>query len=109
MPDRPSFSGLAGAVIAAAVTCLYLVLAAREGNNDLAIVATFAVLIGGSAAAAAVGSLIADGPLRVALLATAATILLVVGVLGIFTIGMPLLLAGALTTGAAIRAGGRAR
>lgn len=108
MPERPSIAGIVAATIATAMTGVYPVIAASEGDNEVAGVVTFAGLMGVAALAAAVGSFRPYGPVRVALLAVAALVLLPVGALGIFSIGLPLLVAGLLAAAAAIFSAGRA-
>jgi hypothetical protein len=108
VPERPSFAGITAAVIATAMTGVYVVIAASEGNNEFAGVATFAVLMGIGALSAGIGSLLADGPVRIGLLAVAALVLLPIGMLGIFSIGLPLLVAGLLAAAAALSSAGRA-
>jgi hypothetical protein len=105
---RPSIAGLVAAVIALVMLVVYLMLIAAEDEDDWGIVAVFAVLIGASGLAAGVGSVLAYGPARTGLLSGAAATLIVVGVLGIFSIGLPLLVAGWLAVGAAIRSGAEA-
>lgn len=107
MPERPSIAGIIAAVIATAMTGVYVVIAASEGNNELAGVATFAGLMGIGALSAGIGSLLADGPVRIALLAVAALVVLPIGMLGIFSIGLPLLVAGLLAAAAALSSAGR--
>ncbi len=105
MPDRTSFAGITAAAIATVMVVVYLAIITSQGEDDWGVVAVFAVLIGSCAVAAAVGSLLPYGTVRTCLLTGAAATLLVVGILGIFSIGLPLLVAGWLATGAAIRSG----
>lgn len=85
--------------IALLMTVLYLWLIGRQGGQAVA------WFVGGTAAA---GLLAAYGVRRAAAhrvgaLAVAGTIMIVLGVLGILSIGLPLLLAGALALTAALR------
>jgi hypothetical protein len=101
---RPSAPGLFAAAIALVMDVVYLVLISSEGNNDLAQILPFAVLIGGAGLALAAGSLLSDPRLRASLLWPAALVLTGIGVLAIFSIGVLFLLAGVLGTTAAVRA-----
>ncbi|MGH2394265.1 MAG: hypothetical protein ACRDGH_12380, partial [Candidatus Limnocylindria bacterium] len=64
----------------------------------------FVLLIGGAGDAACVGSLLPDPRLRASLLWPAAVVLTGIGLLAIFSIGLPLLVAGVLAGVAAARA-----
>ena len=92
------------ALIALFVDALYLLViasedpSARDADRIALVAATVAV-----AGLACLGSL-AAGPLRVPLLTGAATVLAVWGVVGIFSIGLPLLVATGLAGAAAYRA-----
>jgi low temperature requirement protein LtrA len=89
--------GFAAAVVAFADACLYLITISQEDSPSdwgrVGLIATLIVLAGILAVA---GSL-AQGSARVALFGAATPILLVIGFLGIFSIGLPLLLAGIVT------------
>ena len=97
---RPSLLGLAAAALSGAVAVWYLVLIAQgavgyEGHEVyVAVVAAILFAQAGLAAAGAVRR-------SVALLAAAGALLLATGVLGLFSIGMPLLVASLLAWAAA--------
>ncbi|MEV4630550.1 hypothetical protein AB0J90_30240 [Micromonospora sp. NPDC049523] len=87
------------AALALLVTVLYLWLIGQQGGQAVA------WFVGGTATA---GLLAGYGVRRaaahrVAALATAGTIMIVLGVLGILSIGLPILVAGALSLTAALR------
>jgi hypothetical protein len=105
MAERPSIAGITAAAISLVMVAVYISLIASQGESDWNIVIVIAVLIGSAGAAAAVGSLLPYGPVRVGLLTVSAATLIVLGLIGIFSIGLPLLVAGWLATGAAIRSG----
>ena len=106
--ERPSIAGLVAAVIALVMAVVYLMLIAAEDEDDWGVVAVFALAIGASGLAAGVGSVLPHGPARLGLLGGAAVTLIVVGMLSIFSIGLPLLVAGCLAVGAAMRSGAEA-
>ncbi|HVL26544.1 MAG TPA: hypothetical protein VM390_00235 [Acidimicrobiales bacterium] len=107
MGERPSIAAIAAAVVAAVMLVVYLVIAASEGDNPWAGVGLFAAILTVAAVSAAVGALLPYGARRTALLSVAALLLVGVGVLGIFTIGLPLLVAGLCAFGAAAFSAGR--
>ena len=100
--------GLAAAAIAFADAIAYVTIINRQGTlNDWGRVVVIAALIAFAGVLATVGSLVTGGR-RPALLWPATVILLVLGFLGIFSIGLPLLIAGILTAvGAATATRGR--
>lgn len=102
--------GLAAAAIAFADAIAYLAIINREdGPNDWVVVGVIATAIVLAGALAAVGSVVTGGR-RAALLWPATVILLLIGFLGMFSIGLPLLIAGILTAiGAATATRGRPR
>ncbi|MGH2674733.1 MAG: hypothetical protein ACRDKA_01800 [Actinomycetota bacterium] len=90
------------AILAGAVAVGYLGLIASEGGgNDLGRVALVASTIVGAAGAAWVGSVVAGDRVRAAALGVAAGILLSLGYLGLFSIGLFLIVAGILAAVAA--------
>jgi hypothetical protein len=95
--------GLTVAVLAGATVLGYLaMIAAESGPNEWVRVALVAATIAGAAVAAWIGS-VATGPrLRSAALAAAAGVLLALGYLALFSIGLVLVFIGLLATGAAI-------
>lgn len=98
MPGRINLAPLIGAVIAAATDAVYLAVIRHQGPPyDVPRVAAVATVIFAAAAAAGLGSLIADAGAARALLIGASLGLCLVGVLGLLSIGLPLLLAGVLT------------
>jgi hypothetical protein len=96
--------GLAAAVIVFADAFLYLSIISQEDSpNDWGLVGLIAALMLLAALLAVAGSL-AQGSDRIALLGAATPILLGIGFLGIFSIGLPLLLAGIVTAAGAATA-----
>ena len=89
---------------AAAVDAIYLNYIRTKDAHDPGEMLLIAAQIGGAAVLALVGALPLPRALRVPLLAVAATLLLAWAVLGMFSIGLPLFLAGALTAYAAVAA-----
>jgi hypothetical protein len=102
--------GLASAAVALATDALYLSVIFSEGDrHNLDRVVVVATAIAAAGAASLAGSL-AGGPReRALLLSTAAAILVVWGVIGVFSIGAFLLVAGALAGLAAARVQGAGR
>ncbi len=88
------------AVLALAGLVAYLVVIAEQGDEGPAV--WFVVGLVAGIAAAAYGAVVA-APRRRAALLGAGIVLGVLGLLGILTIGLPILLAGALALGAALR------
>jgi hypothetical protein len=84
-----------GAALAAGTFALYVTLLAAERNDTGPEVALFAapflVAIG-----LAAGGIASHGPRRRRLSVAAGVLLLILGVVGLFSIGMPLIVAGAL-------------
>jgi len=101
---RPSIVGLAAALVSGAIAVVYLVLIA-QGAVDVAsegawaYVAVVAAILVGQAAVCGLGAW------RVSprLLASAGPMMLVTGVLALFSIGVPLMIAGLLAVGGAVR------
>ena len=87
------------AAIALAMTALYLGIMRSEGDSP---VAWFLVALVGGALAAAYG---ADrrSPRRPTVLFLGGLVLSVIGLLGVFSIGLPILVAGVLTVTAGVR------
>ncbi|MGE3856817.1 MAG: hypothetical protein AB7G21_07655 [Dehalococcoidia bacterium] len=103
MTHRPSILGLSATVLAGGIAALYLALIAQgsvgtEGAEGY--VAVVASILAGQALLAAVGTV----RVSARLLATAGTMMLFTGGLALFSIGVPLMLAGLLAIGAAFRA-----
>ena len=87
---------------------VYLALIRSEGDDSLGEFLPFALLIGGAGLAAVAGSVRRDARLRSALLWPAAVVLIGIGLLAIFSIGLPLLVAGVLSGVGGARASARA-
>lgn len=100
MLPRLDLLALFAAVIALAVAVLYLFLVSTEGSSPAAW-AVAVLVIGGVGAAYAVR---VRSPYRRVALLVGAVCLLPLGYLAIFSIGLPLLLAGSLCAAAALRA-----
>lgn len=96
---------LAAAAICAVMTVAYVVLVRSQGETPAAWVV--AVLVGAGAAAAYATRLGAAS--RRPVLVGAGALLLLLGVLAILSIGLPILLAGTLCLGAALRTPATAR
>ena len=103
---RPSAPGLVAGAMALVMDGVYLSLIAAEGDNDMGAVLPIAALIAVAGLAAVAGSLVSDPSIRAPLLWLSALVLTGIGVLAIFTIGLPLLVAGLLAGTAAVRATG---
>ena len=100
-----SCAGLLAAALAAATDVLYLRLIASQGDSlTNGVVVVVATLVATCAVLAVVGAVHADPAVRVSLLAAAASFLLVLGMIGIFSIGLPLLVAAGLALAGALRA-----
>lgn len=100
--DRSSALGLSAAAVAVATGAAYLRVIASQGEADWERVAAVASLIGAGALAAGIGTRL-QGLSRAVTLSVAGTDLLVMGLLGIFSVGLPLLLASGLALAAAVR------
>jgi hypothetical protein len=85
-------AGLLGSVVLG----VYLAIILRENNNSSRDITLVAAAIGGASIAAFAGSMTVPRPSGRALLRLSAAVFLILGLLGILTIGLPLLLAGAL-------------
>jgi hypothetical protein len=105
MNGRPSILGLAATLLSGGVAALYLWLIAQGAVSvqgaEVYVGVVAAVLIGQSVACGL-------GTIRVSarLLASAGTMMMFTGGLALFSIGVPLMLAGLLAIGAAFRARG---
>ena len=114
-PDRaqrlqPTLLGLAGGMVALFVAGLYLAIVFSEDSaNDGSSIAFIATALIATAALGIAGALFPRAFGRRVLLTGAATGMTVWGVVGIFSIGMPLLLAGGLTWLAVLRMAGQVR
>ncbi len=99
---KRSTPGLLGATIALLVDGGYIAVIVSEGNDPVVgVVLVFALLIGGAGLAAGIGSVRRQPHVRTALLWPATAILLAIGLLAVFSVGLPLLVAGGLTATAA--------
>ena len=105
---RVYWLGLLAGAITLADAAFYLLIISREDSpNDWAVVGLIAALIVLAGVVTIAGSM-EEGRVRTALLGAATPILLVIGFLGMFSIGLPLLIAGILTgIGAATATRGR--
>jgi hypothetical protein len=92
------------ASMATAVGVLYLQVIGSQGDLDAVVVWFFAVLVFGVALATLVAAFVAAAAFRVYLGVSATALLVLAGILGVFTIGMPLLVAGVFTLVGTIRA-----
>ena len=98
---RPSLLGLAAAALSGAVAGLYLVLIAQGAvgaSGDAGRVAIVALILVGQVALTTVAAIRRSAPL----LAASAATLLATGVLALFSIGLPLLVAALLAGAAAL-------
>lgn len=88
--DKPTYrrSGTTSAVVALIGLIVYLTVITAEGNNDLVIVSLFAVVMASGGATAALGSRSTDNRVAQRWLRVAAVLLGVIGVLGLFSIGI---------------------
>lgn len=107
---RANVPGLFAAVLAGVITVGYLgLIAAEGGGNDPGRVALVASTIGGAATAAWIGSVLGNGRVRSSLLGAAAGVLLSLGYLALFSIGILLILAGILAVAAAVKEAAHSR
>jgi hypothetical protein len=97
-PRRASWAALIAGAIALAVDVAYLLVLRSEGEGDLhrARVQLIATSLAASAAVGLGAGLVREPRLRLALLAAASFTLLAWGFLGMFTIGLPVFVAGVL-------------
>lgn len=104
---RISVAGFAAAALSGAVAVLYLSLIAQGnvggGDGDGPRIVLFAALFAALPILAALGSLRPDSNAGIGLLVVAALGMTILGVLGIFSVGLPLLLGAACAWGAVIR------
>lgn len=113
-PSRPraqpaSRVGLASALLAGSITVLYLVIIVSQGDADVVSVAVVATSFAALAAAAAIGSTRPSAAERLPWLGASTGGLIGLGVISLITIGLLLLVAGALSAmawGAATRSTG---
>jgi len=105
-PLRRAWTALAAAAITLGIDVLYVVILRSEGEGDLhrARPQLIASSLAASAAVALGGWLVREPRLRLALLAAASFTLLAWGVLGMFSIGLPIFVAGFLLLVSASRA-----
>jgi hypothetical protein len=104
--SRVSYGALLAAALTAAVDVLYLLLINGQGDSGVTDARVLFVVgcLAGAAILAAVGALLPHGVLRVVLLAAAACLLLAWTFLGIFSIGILLLIPTILAVRAAVQA-----
>jgi hypothetical protein len=98
VPLRKTWTALAASAIALAVDVVYLIVLQSEGEGDFhrARVQLIAASLAASSAVALGAWSVREPRARVALLAAASFTLLAWGVLGMFSIGLPLFVAGLL-------------
>jgi hypothetical protein len=109
VPARPSRLGLSAAAIAVAVDVAYVwIIAAQGGPTDGARVAFVALAIAAAAACAGIGSTRPSPLARLPWLGAATGALVGLGVIGLFSIGLPLLVAGFLAGMASLTTSGSA-
>ena len=101
---RPSLLGLAAGAIALVVDVAYVAILLAEDEGDEL---TFAYLIAIAIVAAVAGSFAGRAEIRATLLGIAAFVLIGIGILGIFSIGLPLIVAGGLAAIGSARAARR--
>lgn len=104
-PLRPSLLGLVAAAIAGGTAASYVMIIRSQGDpplTDSTVVSVF-VGISGCAVLAALGALTAEPGRRFNLLIAATVGLFLLGLMGIFSIGFPLLIGGALTLAEVLR------
>jgi len=103
---KSSPAGLLAATIALVMDVVYVIaILSQDDDPVVGIVVIFIVLIGGAGVAVAIGSLRVSPALRAALLWPAAAVLMAIGLLAIFSVGVPLFVAGVLAAAAALGAG----
>ena len=108
---RPSLLALSGGIVASTVAALYVVLITREDSVprervQIAFIASMLIATGATGATGAAGLTGAVWPrayVRAVLLSAAGAGMVVWGTIGMFTIGLPLLIAAIPTWGAAVR------
>ncbi len=109
VPARPSRLGLSAAAIAVAVDVAYIwIIAAQGGPTDASRVAFVAVAIAAGAVCSGIGSTRPSPLARLPWLGAATGALVGLGVLGLFSIGLPLLAAGLLAGMALLTTSGSA-
>jgi hypothetical protein len=91
-------AGLAAAAIAGATSIVYVIIIVAQGEADVGRVILVLAMILGAAMAAAVGGSTANSTMKSVLLGGASGGLLSLGYLGLFSIGLLLLVAGAVST-----------
>ncbi len=105
VPRRGMWPAVAAVVIVASDFVLYLVLIAGQGDLGRTRVWIVALMLAAVAACCLVAAVMRDDRVRPVAAWTGAGGLLSLGVLGIFSIGLPLLVAGILMVVAALRIG----
>jgi hypothetical protein len=105
VPSARAWTALVAGVITLGMDVLYVLILQSEGEGDLnrARPQLIATSLAASAAVALGGWLVREPRLRLALLAAAAFTLLAWGFLGIFSIGLPVFVAGVLLLASASR------
>ena len=105
VPVRKAWTGLAAGAITLGVDVLYVLILWSEGEGDLhrARAQLIATSLAASAAVALGGCWVPEPRVRLGLLSAASFTLLAWGFLGIFSIGLPVLVAGILLLASASR------
>jgi hypothetical protein len=98
-----SWPGITAAGLSSLTVAAYLNLIASQGESDWDVVWCIAALILVGTVAAAVGATVFGGRARMMLLSLAAADHLVLGAIGIFSIGLPLLVAAGFSLAGAVR------
>jgi D-alanyl-lipoteichoic acid acyltransferase DltB (MBOAT superfamily) len=105
VPRRGMWLAVAAVAIVVCMFVLYLVLIAGQGDLGVGRVWFVALMLTAAAACCLVAAVVRDDRIRPVAAWTGAGGLLSLGVLGIFSIGLPLLVAGILMVVAALRIG----
>ncbi len=102
---RPSLLALSGGIVASTVAALYVVLITREDSvpRERVQIAFIASMLIATGAAGLTGAVWPRAYVRAVLLSAAGAGMVVWGTIGMFTIGLPLLIAAIPTWGAAVR------
>jgi hypothetical protein len=96
-------AGLAAAAIAGATSIVYVIIIVAQGEDDVGLVVLVVAIILGAALAAGMGASTSDLAMRRISFAIASGLLLSLGALAIFSIGLLLVVAGAMSTVAWVR------
>jgi hypothetical protein len=106
MKRARAWAGAVAAAIALADGVLYLVVIHRQGDSSAVVPVVFSLIALG-ALAAVTGWILSPGAIPSMLLGSSAALFLVLGVLGIFSIGLPLLIAAGFSLLGVHQSGGR--